>query len=443
MAACHVGHKDTPMLTDRYDLPLSTTSPIARNAYVQGSDLLLTMFPGAIEAFDRAIASDPGFALAHAGKAQVLLGVGNVTAALESLATAKAAAGGLSAWEASHIAFFELLAAGHAETAIAALLVHLKEWPRDALALTPTAFTNGLIGSSGRADAKRQMIELLDSLAQYYGDDWWFMAHHGMALSEDGQPQAAHTKIDRSLAQNPNNAWAAHARTHWCYENGDPGAARGFLAPWLTTYPRAAPLYSHLSWHLALSDLEAGNETEALRLYRDAFSLDVHSGPARAKVTDAVSFLWRWELAGHPRDDGAWRLMHEFASGALPRAGAALADMHVALAQAVAGDDAALEARVRQAEDLARDGRYPSGPFVPMLARAFAAFERRDFAAAIEALEPVVRESERLGGSRAQLDLVEFTLLKACLEAERLDDARRLVGERRPGPSGIPVAGWT
>jgi hypothetical protein len=133
--------------------------------------------------------------------------------------------------------------------------------------------------------------------------------------------------------------------------------------------------------------------------------------------------------------------MHDFATGALPRAGTALADVHVALAQAVAGDGAALEARVRQMEDLARDGRYPSGPCVPALSRAFAAFERRDFSAAIEALQPIAGESERIGGSRAQLDLVEFTLLKAYLNAGRMDDVRRLLAERRSGPSGIPVAG--
>jgi tetratricopeptide (TPR) repeat protein len=429
------------MLTDRYDLPLSTASSAARDAYVQGSDLLLTMYPGAIEAFDRAVAADPDFALAHTGKAQVLLAGGNAAAALEALAAARSVSADLSAWEASHIAFFEILAAGDTEAALAGLRDHLKTWPRDALALTPTAFTNGLIGSSGHADAKRMQIDLLDSLAPHYGDDWWFTAHHGMALSEDGQRAAADAKIERSLARNRNNAWAAHARTHLCYENADPGAARGFLASWLTTYPRNAPLYSHLSWHLALSDLEAGDAAEALRLFNEAFSLDVHSGPPRAKITDGVSFLWRWELAGHPRDVAAWRGMHDFASSALPRAGAALADMHVVLTQAVAGDGVALEARVRQVEELARDGRYPSGSFVPMLARAFTAFERRDFPAAIDMLEPIVRENERLGGSRAQLDLVEFTLLKAHLSADRLDDARRLLSERRAGPSGVPVAG--
>ena len=320
------------------------------------------MYPGAIEGFDRAIAADPGFALAHAARAHVLLERGDAAAARASMAAANSLAAGLSAREASHVAFFDLLVAGDAEAALSALPAHLNAWPRDAVVLATTAFTNGLIGSSGRAGQKRTLLELLDRLAPSYGDDWWFTAHHGMALSENGQRDAARPKIDRSLAQNPNNPWAAHARAHLCYEEGDPNAARAFLASWLTTYPRNGLLYSHLSWHLALGDLEAGDAAAAFRLFREAFSPDVHSGPPRGKVNDAVSFLWRWELAGHPRDAEAWRMMHDFANSAFPRAGVAFSDMHIALAQVVAGDDAALEARARQMDELAREGRYPSGP---------------------------------------------------------------------------------
>jgi Tfp pilus assembly protein PilF len=151
-----------------------------------------------------------------------------------------------------------------------------------------------------------------------------------MALSENGQRDPASPKIDRSLAQNPNNPWAAHARGHLCYEEGDPNAARAFLASWLTTYPRDGALYSHLSWQLALAlgHLEAGDLAAALKLFREAFALDVHSGPPRGKVNDAVSFLWRWELAGHPCDAEAWRIIHEFATNAFPRAGAAFSDLH-------------------------------------------------------------------------------------------------------------------
>jgi Flp pilus assembly protein TadD len=429
------------MLTDRYDLPLSTISSAARDAYVEGCVAKLTMYPGALEAFDRAIDADPGFALAHVARAHVLLERGDAAAARASMATANALAPGLSPREAGHIAFFDLLVTGDTEAALATLPAHLDAWPRDVMVLATTAFTNGLIGSSGRAGQKRMLLDLLERLAPSYGDDWWFTAHHGMALSENGQREAARPKIDRSLAQNPKNPWAAHARAHFCYEEGDADAARAFLASWLTTYPRDGTLYSHLSWHLAIGHIEAGDAAAALRLFREACAPDVHTGPPRGKVNDAVSFLWRWELAGYPRDAAAWRVMHDFATSAFPRAGAAFSDMHIALAQAVAGDDAAREARARQVDELARNGRYPSGPCVPAVSRGFAAFEQRDFAAAIDALEPIAGELERLGGSRAQLDLVEFTLLKAYLSADRLDDAHRMLSTRRRGAPGIPVAG--
>lgn len=407
------------MLADQYGLAVSTGSTAARDAYVAGCAAKLTMYPGAVEAFDRAIAADPGFALAHAARAHALLERGDPAGARAAIAAARSLTGGLPAREASHVAFFGLLVAGDTEAALAAVTAHLDAWPRDAVVLGTTAFTNGLIGSSGRAGQKRTLLALLDGLAPRYGDDWWFTAHHGMALSENGQHAAARPKIERSLAQNPANPWAAHATAHLAYETGDADAARGFLAAWLPDYPRTAPLYSHLSWHLALSHLDAGDTAAASGLFRAAFAPDVHSGPPRGKLNDGVSFLWRLELAGQPRDPAAWRMLLDYADTAFPRAGAAFSDMHVALAQVVAGDAAAQAARAREIEDLARSGRYPSGPLVPAVARGFAAFERRDFAAAIEALAPVADELERIGGSHAQLDLVRLTLARARVDERR------------------------
>jgi Flp pilus assembly protein TadD len=428
------------MLTDRYDIPLSTTASGARDAYVEGCELKLTAHPGAIEAFDGAIAADPGFALAYAAKAHALMESGQGAAARASIAVASSLAGGISEREASHVAFFDVLLSGDGEAALSALRAHLDVWPRDAVVLATAAFTNGLIGSSGRAGQKRMLLEFLDALAPSYGDDWWFTAHHGMALSENGERAAARPKIDRALAQNAQNPWAAHARAHLCYENGDAEAGRTFLAAWLPTYPRMGALYSHLSWHLALAHLERGDSASAIDLFRQAFAPDVHTGPPRGKVTDPVSFLWRWELAGHSRDPEAWRLAQAYASGAFPRVGVAFCDMHVALAQVVAGDGG-LENRSRQIDELATRGRYPSGTVVPLVSDAFAAFEHRDFAVAIDLLEPIAGELERIGGSRAQLDLIEFTLLRAYLGADRVEDARHMLKARRRGASGIPVAG--
>src|SRR4029453_13668004 len=274
------------MLKDRYDLALTTASAAARDAYVQASDVALTFYPGALEAYDRAIAADPGFALAHAGKALVLLRQGDVAAARTALAAAKGLASGVSEREASHIAFFDLVFAGQTDAAIAALYAHLAAWPRDALVVASAANPNGLIGGSGRIGQKRDIAALMDSLAPHYGDDFWFVSYHAMSLSEDGQLAIARAKIEQSVAANPNNAHGAHGFAHICYESGDLEAARAYLSSWLPTYSRDGFFHGHLSWHLSLCELQAGNWAEALRLYRDAISLDRHSGGPQQKMSD-------------------------------------------------------------------------------------------------------------------------------------------------------------
>ncbi len=431
------------MLADRYDLPLSTSSAAAHDAYVQGCDLALTLYPGAVAAFDRAIAADAGFALAHAGKAQVLLREGNLAPARAALAAAKDVASGLPAREASHLAFLDLMFAGRTEAAIVALRAHLESWPRDAMVLSTAANPNGLIGASGRIGQKHAIAVLLDSLAPHYGDDPWFLAHHAMALSEDGQVAAARPKIERSVAMNPHNAHATHTFAHVCYEGGEPEAARVYLASWLADYPREGFFHGHVSWHLSLFELQAGHWAEALGLYRDAIALERHSGGPQQRVSDGAAFLWRAELAGHPRDGAAWDAIYDYATRALPQPGNGLADLHVLLALAVRGDEAALDARIGQMEALARDGRYPSGSYLPSLARGIVAFERGDLSGAIDALAPLAGQNERIGGSRAQHDLIEFTLLKAYLDAGRPEQAQRLLRARRCGASGVPVTGAT
>ena len=429
------------MFADRYDLPVSTASAAARDAYVEGCELALTLYPGALECFDRALASDPGLALAHAGKAQLYMREGNAAAARAALATAKNAAAGVSERESGHIRFFDLAFSGETEAAIEALYDHLAQWPRDALMVAIATNPNGLIGSSGRIGQKREIATLLDRLAPHYGDDYWFLSYHAIALGEDGRVAEARSKIERSVMLNPNNAHCAHGMAHVCYEGADAAGGRDFLTSWLATYPREGAFRGHLSWHLALYELAAGNWTMALERYREAIAPDRHPGGPQQKVWDGVAFLWRSELAGHPRDEPAWRRLYDYAASALPRPGAGLADLHVMLAHAVMRDDAALDARALQIEQAAREGRYPSGGYVPELARGFVAFERGDYNEAIAALAPLAKQSERIGGSRAQHDLIEFTLLKAYLDADRLEEARQLLETRRTGASVVSVAG--
>ena len=89
------------------------------------------------------------------------------------------------------------------------------------------------------------------------------------------------------------------------------------------------------------------------------------------------------------------------------------------------------ENRARLARELReRDaaGKLPPGAVAPALAEAFAAFEARDWNRAIGLLEAALPETVRIGGSRAQRDLAEFTLRAACAQAGRAPPARRAAG---------------
>ena len=58
-------------LEDRFGLPLTTKDSAAVADYIAAVDLMLSANAGADALFDRAIAADPEFALAHIAKARL------------------------------------------------------------------------------------------------------------------------------------------------------------------------------------------------------------------------------------------------------------------------------------------------------------------------------------------------------------------------------------
>jgi hypothetical protein len=430
------------MLTDRYGLAISTGSQLARDAFVDGYDRLFMPLPTADEAFATAIAEDPNFVLAHLGAAQAAAMKGQVAAMQASLAAAKAADARLTEREASQLAFFEKLLSGQMVAALSAAAAHVETWPRDAAVMNHYAPILGLISQCGISDSKRRQAEVMDAFASHYGNDWWYSGHRAMALSEVGRFGEARELTEHALAVEPRYGWAAHSRAHIAYEDNEPDGARPFLATFLTSSPRDSAVYSHIAWHLALAELHAGNHDAAMRQFQDAVAPDTHTGLARTKATDTIQFLWRWELAGNPHDPGRCQVLDAFAHSWLPRAGISGADIYVALADAAAGNAAALESRLTEMDALETARRYPAGGFVQAIARGLAAYGSGDHAGAVAQLRPLLPDLERVGAqSRAQLDLVEFTVLRACVDLGRHDEVRDLLARRRKGPGPVPVAG--
>lgn len=425
------------MLKDRYDNPLTTSSAEARDAYVRAVDALLSANVGSEQGFRDAIAADEGFALAHIALARTLQVYGRGAEVKAPLARALELTPTTSPREQSHIAIFAAILSGRAVEGLALIRGHLPAWPRDAFALAPATSVFGLIGFSGLPGREVEQLALLEPLASDYGDDWWFRSVLAFAEIELGKLAPGLRNIEASLAAFPRNAHAAHIRAHLFYEAGERREGFGFLKEWAKAYPRDAHIHCHVSWHQALWAMELGQREEAWRIYRDSLHPGAAWGPQINVLTDCASFLFRAELAGEPRDAQLWQDLSQYAATWFPNPGLAFADLHAALAHAMAGNGEALA-------KIAESPKGPAAEVVGPVAQAFGAFARQDWDSAIRSITPHLGEHERLGGSRAQRDLVEYALTGAMLRAGRGDEARRLIGSRRPQNArngGFPLAG--
>lgn len=424
------------MLQDRYGNLLTTSSPAARDAYVMGVDRLLGADARIEDAFREAIAADDGFALAHIALARASQVLGHGAEIKAPLERAVALAASTSEREQSHIAIFAKILTGHGAAAIPLVLEHTRTWPRDAMVLAPITSVFGLIGFSGQSGREARQLAVLQPLASAYGDDWWFRTVLAFAEIEQQDFSNGHRDIETALRGNPRNAHAAHVRSHLYYELGEREAGLKWLNEWATDYPKGGQIHCHVSWHQAIWSLETGRREDAWCIYAKNLEPGGAWGPQINILTDCASFLARAEMAGETINPSRWRTVSQYASQWFPNSGITFADMHSALAFAMAGDSDALRSLIES----------PKGPAVDLLApiaRGFDAFARQKWSEAIREIQPVLAMHERVGGSRAQRDLLEYTVTSALLRNGQANEARRLISTRRPenGNGGFPIAG--
>jgi len=426
--------------TDRYGLPLSTSSSRAAALYIEGIDRTLAAGPGPDRLLEEAIAADEGFALAQVALARGEQFRGLMPQARERAARARELARGLTPRERGHVnAVATAIEQGGGLLAIEAVREHIADFPRDAFVLSQASGVYGLIGFSGRQERNEEQFALLDGVAEAYGEDWWFLGAYGFAHTELYRFEEGRRLVEQSLAHYDRNAHGAHALGHVFYETGDAAAGAAFLDGWLPAYDRTAQLHGHLNWHLALFELAAGNVARVLELYDRAIGPRAGDQVPLGVLADSASLLWRCDLY----DTGAacaWQDVRDLAARAFPRSGVTFADVHAGLAYAAAGDEDAVAGLVASLRRRDAEGKLPAGACVIDLIEGAAAFARRDYEAAVRLLEPVADQVVRIGGSHAQRELFEDTLLEAYLRTGRNEQAEALLRarlDRRPSARDV------
>lgn len=403
---------------DLYGLSLSTSSAAA-TAYNAGVSALLRVQEGGLLDISQSIAHDPTFALGHAGLALLGHEYGAAVDVDARLAAARLHARRATERERSHVHAVVSHVAGDSQP----LIAHLAEYPRDALLLSVAVPTIAFAGVTKVPSESWGIVERAES---GYGIDWWYSGLLAFIRQEQHRWDEAMSLACASLDMEPSAGHSVHARTHVHYETGDHIGGRDWLDGWIHGPGQTADNLAHYSWHAALHELSMGDFTAVRTRYADQLAPPTVFG-CRALV-DSCSLLWRWAITPGAEDvPPVGSVLETIDDHLLDNPPTPFMAMHSAVTLCALGE----ADRLRQLDAWAQHHVNPTyGEVVAPLCAALQAMAEADPATAADRLTALLGTVWRLGGSDAQREVVEDTLIAALLAAGRYDRAAVLLDDR-------------
>ena len=382
-----------------------------------------------VASVDAAIDERPDFVMAHVLKAYLHL-LGTEPAAIAVARDCLDAAQRLpaNARERGHIAAIAGMVDGQWHRAGRQLEDVAIDYPRDILALQAGHLADFYVGNSRmlRDRIARALPAWSRDMPGYHA----VLGMHAFGLEETADYARAEAQGRAAVELEPRDGWAQHAVAHVMEMQC---RTRDGIA-WMRANPEAWSTDSffkvHLWWHLALYHLELGEIDEVLALFdgpihgeRSTMVLD---------MIDASALLWRLHLRGI--DVGQrWATV---ADGWEPIATAgnyAFNDVHAVMAFVGAQRPDAIAA-VLETQQVVMQGSDDNEAFTREvghpLALAIKAFGQARYDETVRLIRQVREIAHRFGGSHAQRDLLDLTLIEAALRAGQRPLATALCAER-------------
>jgi tetratricopeptide (TPR) repeat protein len=420
--------------TDQHGLATSGASDAAVRHYDRAIDHLLHFRAEVVAETAAALAESPGFPM------------GNVLSAYLGLLTteaedARAARRRFASWRAvtdepalpprerAHVEAVRALLDGDFLTCGALLGRITEEYPRDALALVTGHQVDFFTG-----DARSLRDRIGGALGAWHEDDRHFghvLGMYAFGLEESGHYDRSEEVGLRAVELNARDVWGIHAVVHTYEMQGRFGDGVRYLDARVDDWSTGTFFNVHNWWHYALYALESGDTARALAIYDAALA----GGRSSMELIDAAALLWRLLLEGSDQHE-RWQVLADAWPDLVAEPFYAFNDVHAVMSYVGAG-------RIAEAEKLVESrAAYVAVPRPGVtnhdmtarvglpVCRALVAYGRGDFGAVVDLLHPIRHRVNEFGGSHAQRDAVQKTLLEAALRGGRLDLARVLVSER-------------
>jgi hypothetical protein len=387
----------------------------------------------------RALADSPELVMGHVFNAYLHL-LGTEPGGLPVARDAHASASALPANERErrHLAAVGHIIAGQWRAAGQVLEDLSVHYPRDGLALQAGHLVDFLTGDSRmlRDRIARALPAWSEKTPGYHA----VLGMHAFGLEETGDYARAEAQGRLSIELEPRGTWAQHAVAHVMEMQGRRRDGIAWMRANADAWSRDSFFAVHNWWHVALFHLGLGEIDEVLALY---------DGPVYGTAStvvldmiDASAMLWRLHLRG--LDVGnRWNVLARNWEAVGGAGTYAFNDMHAMMAFVGAGRHEAAEA-VLDAQRAALESTGDNAQFTREVGsaatRAIKTFGDGDYAETVRLLRPIRSYAHRFGGSHAQRDLIDLTLIVAASRAGQNRLATALLAERARSARKIPAA---
>lgn len=376
-----------------------------------------------------AVATNPDFVMAHVLKGY-LYGLSTDREAMAVARDSLSAAVALPASrrERAHVEALGHLVRGHWHDAGRVLAELTADEPCDALALQ---VGHQIDFFTGNAPMLRDRIaSALTSWSPGMPGYHAVLGMQAFGLEETGDYRGAEVLGRQAVELEPRDGWARHAVAHVMEMQSRQHDGVVWMRESVEHWAKDSFLQVHNWWHLALFHYELGEIDAVLELY-DGPIFGNRSSIA-LNMVDASAILWRLHLGGHDVGN-RWSAL---AANWLPKAKDgyyAFNDIHAMMAFIGAGLEQpardllqAQREAIQRSDDNAAFTREVGHP----LALALQAFGDGRYSEAVELIKPVRAKTFRFGGSHAQRDVIELTLIEAALRGGKRALAAQLCASR-------------
>lgn len=304
------------------------------------------------------------------------------------------------------------------------LMLLLTDYSKDVLAIYAAHMLEFYMGwTSKMIQTVKLVLPVWKKTDSLYG---YLRGIEAFSLEENGYYTEARMSVEEALRINSRDIYAVHAMCHIFYETGEYTQGIKWMDDRLFDWQDNLFMRIHIWWHYALFRLYLFDLDKVCQVYRN--KIRKKNDLLGLEDLDAVSILWRLNLIGDNRIKD-WKYLFNCWKNYIHDRLYWFNDLHAMFVLSANGE-------FEMAEDLKINSLSQycvsvDDKSLRKIFEAIIAFAQNKYVSCYKQLESVLNSVVSLGGSKAQLDVLEMTAIEAAIRSGNEKEAKNILAYGR------------